>query len=90
MKSYLTRFKKGYHRPVSMPIWKWIIVMLIWAISVLFYCASLVISSWLLIVAIFFQLLVFCITLLMDTGSWRDSQEGKDYIEEYETNKRCN
>lgn len=76
-------FKKGYYRPVSMPLWKWIIVMIVWAIAVLFYFASVVFSTWLVLFGILFQIIAISLTVFLDTESWKNTKEGKDYLNKY-------
>lgn len=83
MKNKLHDFKKGYYRPISMPIWKWIIILLVWTVSVLCYCLALVISMWLLVGGILFQMLAFCLMTFLDTGNWRNSDDGKNYLKRY-------
>jgi quinol-cytochrome oxidoreductase complex cytochrome b subunit len=83
MKDSLHRFKKGYYRPVSMPIWKWMIVGFVFAIAAISYCASIIVSMWLLVVGIIFQFLAFLLMLAFDTENWKESQQGKEYLKEY-------
>jgi hypothetical protein len=71
VKDFKRRYEKGYHRPVCMPLWKWIIVYGIWTIAVIGYVGSYIISPWLLILGMLFQVLEFMSMKVFDTGNWR-------------------
>jgi hypothetical protein len=83
MNSFINRFQKGYYRPISMPIWKWIIVCAIWVIAVIGYIGSFIVNPWLLIVGMIFQVLGLMLMLSFDTGSWRNTESGKEYLNMY-------
>lgn len=77
------KFIKGCRRPVSMPIWKWSIIYMIWAIA--FFCVVLTILShfWFMILALICQCLALALTAKWDTESWKNTKEGREYINKY-------
>ena len=54
---FLKDLHKAYYMPISLPIWKWIIVYISWAIAVVGYISTMFITLWMLIVGIVFQIL---------------------------------
>lgn len=83
MKNIIYNYKKGYNRPVSIPLWKWLIIILVWIISLMFYFAASIISLWFVIAGLLFQFIAIKLPIIMDTGSWRTTKEGKEYLEKY-------
>jgi hypothetical protein len=77
------RFKKGYHRPVSLPIYKWIVVCISWIICLLFYILAMVSNLWFVTGGIIFQAMSMLLPDKWDTENWKSTKEGKEYIEKY-------
>lgn len=81
---FLKNLQKGYHRPVSLPRWKWLIVWIIWVIALIGYLSAMFITPWMLIIGIIFQQLGLYLPHVWDTGNWRNTKIGQDFIQKYE------
>lgn len=83
MNNIIKRFQKGYYRPISMPLWKMIIVYMIWSISLIGYILAVFSNLWFAILGVVFQFLGFTSMLIFDNGNWRKTEDGKKYLNEY-------
>lgn len=84
IKEIYTRFKRGYHRPTSLPLWKLTIVYFIWVFVVIIYILAMLYNLWFVVLGIVFQNIAMILPLKWDTESWKEAEKGKKYIEEYE------
>jgi hypothetical protein len=66
-----------------MPLWKMLIVYMIWGIALIGYLLAMFSNLWFIILGIVFQFLGFNSMLFFDTGNWRKTEEGKKYINKY-------
>lgn len=79
----LHSFKRWYKRPICMPIWNYILMYLIWILSIFGYVCA-VKSIKFVIFGLVFQYIAMYIPLICDNGNWRETEDGKAYSKEYE------
>ncbi|HBY19819.1 MAG TPA: hypothetical protein DEG71_02235 [Clostridiales bacterium] len=84
MNKYIFNLKRNYNRPASMPRWKHFIVWFIWIIAFLGYVSAMFLTPWFILIGLLFQYLGLSLPNKWDTGNWRNTEKGKEYIEKYE------
>lgn len=86
MKNFIYYLKRGYSRPVSIPIWKMFFVYLIWMLCFVSYVMAML-NLISVIFGILLQSLGVLVMYIWDTGNWRNTEKGKKFIEKYENSK---
>ena len=74
---FIKNLQKGYHRPVTLPIWKWVIVWILWVIALIGYIFAMFITPWILTIGIIFQILGLYLPYIWDTGKWKNTEQAK-------------
>ena len=87
LKDICFRVKKGYYRPTTLPLWKLVIIYCVWIVSVSFYISAAICSMWLVLLGMLFQSIAMFLPIKWDTGSWKETEQGKNYIEKYERDR---
>lgn len=88
IKKAINDFKKGYNRPISMPNWKWFIIYLVFGISLLFYIFSIIVIPYLIFLGVLFQCLGFELQNRWDSGEWKKTKKGQEYMENYNNKEK--
>lgn len=80
------RFLKGYYRPISMPRWKWMAIYMLRLIAISGYILAICHSLWMASIGVIFQFFALHLTRRWDTGNWRFTRKGQEYIDRFGDN----